>query len=125
MATATLVRHCVTAEFYMEAQKPFNRRLHDLILCQTAMSISFHPVAPDVVDVFDKAQIERTAAVLIALEFSNGGFSSIGAIKPNDTTTLGPTAWLVLNFGLFHFPNGCKKIYKIIVTRRPRQLSRD
>jgi len=81
------------------------------------MSISFHAVTSHLMDVFDKAEVQGTAAVLIALEFCKSGLGSIGAIKSDYTSTPGPTAWLILYLGLFNLANGSEQIHKIVIAR--------
>lgn len=67
------------------------------------MSISFHAVAADLMNILDEAEVQGTAAVLIALKFCYGGLSSISAVKSDDTGTPRPTAGLILDLSLFNF----------------------
>lgn len=52
--------------------------LHDLVLCQSSVRIGFHAVAARLVQIFDEAQVQRSATILIALELCDcrlGGFN--------------------------------------------------
>lgn len=57
--------------------------LHHLILRQPLMRIRFHRVRSALVDVFDKAQVQRPATILVALELGDRGLGGFGAIKTN------------------------------------------
>jgi hypothetical protein len=51
--------------------------LHDLILGQSAVGICVHDVVSALVQILHKAQVERTAAILVALELGNGCLGSL------------------------------------------------
>lgn len=52
--------------------------LHDLILGQSTVGICIHDVVSALVQIFHKAQVERTATILVALKLGNGSLRSLG-----------------------------------------------
>lgn len=52
--------------------------LHDLILGQSAVGICVHGVVSALVQILHKAQVERTATILVALKLGNGSLRSLG-----------------------------------------------
>lgn len=52
--------------------------LHDLILGQSAVGICVHDVVSALVQILHKAQIERTATILVALKLGNGSLRGLG-----------------------------------------------
>ena len=83
-----------------------SQSLHDLVLGQTAMGIGIHHVTSAGSDVLDEAEAKGSAAVLVALEFGDRGFGSVGAVEPNNTRTARSTARLVLDLGLLDLTDG-------------------
>ena len=69
------------------------------------MSIRFHTVATRLIQILDKAEVERTTAILITLKLGNCRLSGIGGIKTNNASASGPTTGFVLYFGLLNFAN--------------------
>lgn len=86
------------------------------------MWISVHAVSAGRVDIFDEAQVERSSAILVALEFGDRRLGGFGIVEPHDTATTGTSAGLVLYLGLFDLANSRKELNKILVARRPRKL---
>lgn len=81
-------------------------KLHDLVLRQPSMRVSLHAIsAASRIEVADEAQAQRTATVLITLEFGNRGFCSVCRVKPHNASTTRAPAGLVLDLGLFNLSN--------------------
>lgn len=96
---------------------------HDLILCEVS-DFCFHSITGTTRDlVFDKAQAERTASVLIAREFFNGGICILGRVKSNNTSTTGSAIRLILDLSLLDLANGGEQFNKILVASGPWELN--
>lgn len=86
------------------------------------MRICVHDIVSALANVLHEAQVERAAAVLIALKLCNGSLGSLGRIEANDTGTTGATAGLVLDLGLLNLANGGEQFNQIVVAGGPGQL---
>jgi hypothetical protein len=86
------------------------------------VGIGIHAVTGARRDILDVAQAERATAVLITLEFGDGGLGRVGTVEANHTTAARPTAWLVLDLGLLNLTNGGEEFNKIVIARRPGKL---
>ena len=73
-------------------------------------------------NILDEAEAQGAATVLIALEFRNGGFGSIPAVKANDAGATRPSARLVLDLGLLNFADRGKQLHEVIVASGPGEL---
>lgn len=99
--------------------------LHHLILRQPTMRFRFHRVPASLVQVLDEAQVEGTTTILVALELGDSCLGSLGSVESNNTRASRPAARLILNLSLLNLANGGKKLHKIVVASRPRQLFRE
>ena len=96
--------------------------LHDLVLSQAAVGVSVHDIVSTLIQVLDKAQVERTATVLVTLELGDGRLSGVGTVEANHTSASGTATGLVLNLSLLNLSDGCEQLDQIIVAGRPGQL---
>lgn len=95
---------------------------HDLILGQATVGIGVHAVACSLVDVFDKAEVEGSAAILISLEFGDGRLRCLGRVEPHYASASRSPTGLVLNLSLLDLADGREELDQIVVTRRPWKL---
>lgn len=96
------------------------RSSHDLVLCQTTMSICIHAVATTTGGkVLDEAKTKRSTAVLISLEFRNCRLSRVHTVEAHNAGTPRSAAVLVLDFGLLNFSNCCKQFDQVLIASRP------
>ena len=97
-------------------------RLHDLVLCQTAVVIGIHGVSGARRDVSDKAETEGPSSVLVALELGDGRLGGVGRVESDNAGASGSTTRLVLNLGLLNLAYGGEQLNEIVVAGRPREL---
>ena len=81
------------------------------------MSISLHRLA--LVEILDKAQVQGTATILVALELLNGRLGSIGTVESNNARSAGAATGLILDFGLLDLADGGEELDQIVVASRP------
>lgn len=86
------------------------------------MGVCFHALATRLIKVLDKAQVERTTAVLVTLELGNRSFCSFCSIETDDTCASRPTTRFILYFSLFHLANCGEQVNQIVVARGPWKL---
>ena len=88
------------------------------------MGVGVHSIRRARGDVLDEAQAERAAAILVALEFADGGVGSLSIVESDNTGTAGSSAGLVLDLGLLNLADRREKLDQIIVAGRPGKLQR-
>ncbi|KAF7549799.1 hypothetical protein G7046_g8232 [Stylonectria norvegica] len=98
--------------------------LHDLILGQAAVRIRVHGFASSLVQVLDKTEVERAAAVLVTLKLGNRGLGSISSVESDHASASRATTGFVLDLGLFHLADGGEQLNQIVVASGPWQLFR-
>ena len=81
------------------------------------MSVGIHGIATSTgSDVFDVAQSERPATILVALEFRDCRFGSASVVEANNTCATRPTTILVLDFGLLHLSDRREQLDQVLIT---------
>lgn len=86
------------------------------------MWVGIHAVAAAGRGVLDVAQAKRATAVLVALEFSNGGLGGVCVIESDNAASARTAARFVLNLSLLDLADRRKQFDQVIVARRPREL---
>lgn len=79
------------------------------------MGLRFHGITPSLVQVLDKAQAERAAAVLVALELGDRSLGSLGRVEFDHAGTARPTARLILDLGALDLSNCGEKLHKVFI----------
>ena len=86
------------------------------------MRVRVHVISTSLVHVFDKAQVERTATILVALELGDCSLCCFDAIESNDSGASRAATWFVLDLSLFNLANCSEQVDKIFVAGRPGKL---
>lgn len=91
------------------------------------MGISLHTLRTRLlglllVEVLDKAQVERAAAILVTLELGDGSLGVVFSVKSDDARASGAAARLILDLSLFHLANSSEELDKVFIAGRPGQL---
>lgn len=103
---------------------PRPRRIssHNLVLGQAPKAVRLHVVSPALVEVLDKAEVERATSVLIPLELGNGGLGSLGTVEANHAGASRSTTGLILDLGLLNLANSREQFDQVVVAGGPREL---
>lgn len=95
---------------------------HDLVLGEAAVGVGVHAVATAGGEVLDVAQAKRAAAVLIALELSDGSLGGVGVVEADHTAAARAAARLVLDLGLLDLADGGEELDQIVIAGGPGKL---
>ena len=87
------------------------------------MGVRLHWLVASLIKILDEAQVERTAAILIALKFGDRGVSGFSVVEADNTRASRSSTRFILNLSLFYLANSGKEFDQIIVAGRPGQLS--
>lgn len=105
-----------------DPKNSFCQTSHYLVLGKATMSVCIHVVTTTLLQVLDKAQVKRTAAILVALELGDSGLCGIRRVETDHSAPPGSSAGFVLDFRLLYLANGCKQFDQIIVAGGPWKL---
>lgn len=70
------------------------------------MWVSLHRISSSLVQILDEAQVEGTAAVLVALEFGDSGLGGFGRVEADHAGAPRAATGLILNLGLLNLADG-------------------
>lgn len=95
---------------------------HYLILRETSVNICVHAVEAVGNQVFDEAQSERPATILVTLKLGDGCVCRVCGIEADDAGATRTTTAFVLDLGLLDLSNGGEQFDEVLVTGGPGQL---
>lgn len=84
--------------------------------------VCVHAVTPTWCEIFDVAEPELAATILVSLELGDSSIGGLGSIEAHDTGASGASARFVLDLGLLNLSNGPEEFDQVLVTGRPWKL---
>lgn len=114
----------LVAAYQIAALRAIMEGLHDLILRQASVgSIRLHLFNGGTrVLVSDKAQAQRSTAVLVALELLDRRLRRVRRVEADNASATRATAGLVLDLGLFDLADSSEELDQILVGGGPGKL---